>query len=86
LWSYGSWIYNYLCNQHLSPLNSCSWQGVLDTTLCDKACQWKQAPPPVQSSSRTEQAVSQGAGEEDETPAPSAEGDLNWLFGLVYGV
>jgi len=20
LWSYGSWIYNYLCNQCLSPL------------------------------------------------------------------
>jgi len=20
LWSYGSWIYNYLCNQFLSPL------------------------------------------------------------------
>jgi len=19
-WSYGSWIYNYLCNQYLSPL------------------------------------------------------------------
>jgi hypothetical protein len=34
--SYGSWIYNYLCNQCLSPLR---W-GVLDTTLCDKVCQW----------------------------------------------
>ena len=33
----------------------------------------KQAPLLVQSSSRTEQAVSQGAEEEDETPAPSAE-------------
>ena len=35
-WSYGSWIYNYLCNQCLSPLTL--WvrillrQGVLDTT------------------------------------------------------
>ena len=42
-WSYGSWIYNYLCNQCLSPL---TWvwiqlrRGVLDTTLCDKVCQW----------------------------------------------
>ena len=42
--SYGSWIYNYLCNQCLSPLTL--WvqiplrQGVLDTTLCDKVCQW----------------------------------------------
>ena len=43
LWSYGSWIYNYLCNQYLSPL-TLVWsplrQGVLDTTLCDKVCWW----------------------------------------------
>jgi hypothetical protein len=43
-WSYGSWIYNYLCNQCLSPLtllvlNLLRW-GVLDTVLCDKVCQW----------------------------------------------
>ena len=43
-WSYGSWIYNYLFNQCLSPLTL--WfriplrQGVLDKTLCDKVCQW----------------------------------------------
>jgi len=43
-WPYGSWIYNYLCNQCLSPLTL--WvriplrRGVLDTTLCDKVCQW----------------------------------------------
>jgi hypothetical protein len=43
-WSYGSWIYNYLCNQCLSPLTL--WvqiqlrRGVLDTTLWDKVCQW----------------------------------------------
>ena len=43
-WSYGSWIYNYLYNQCLSPLML--WvrillrRGVLDTTLCDKVCQW----------------------------------------------
>jgi len=42
-WSYGSYIYNYLCNQFLSPLKL--WvrtplsRGVLDTTLCNKACQ-----------------------------------------------
>jgi hypothetical protein len=44
LWWYGSWIYNYLCNQCLSPLTlwvrTRSWQGVHDTTLCDKVCQW----------------------------------------------
>jgi hypothetical protein len=44
LWSYGSWIYNYLCNQCLSPLKlwvqTHSWRGVLDTTLSDQVCQW----------------------------------------------
>jgi hypothetical protein len=39
-WSHGSWIYDYICNQCLSPLKL--WvrtplrKGVLDTTLCDK--------------------------------------------------
>ena len=39
----GSWIYNYLCNQCLSPLTL--WVrillrlGVLDTTLCYNICQ-----------------------------------------------
>ena len=43
-WSYGSWIYNYQYHQWLSPLTL--WvliqlrRGVLDTTLCDKVCQW----------------------------------------------
>jgi len=43
-WLYGSWIYNCLCNPRLSPLTL--WvriplrRGVLDTTLCDKVCQW----------------------------------------------
>jgi hypothetical protein len=43
-WSYGSWIYNYLCNQRLSPLRlwvRTSLRGeVFDTTLCDKVYQW----------------------------------------------
>ena len=43
-WSYGSWIYNYLCNQWPSPLTLWVWiplvQGVLDRTLRDKVCQW----------------------------------------------
>ena len=44
LFLYGSWIYNYLCNHCRSPLTL--WvqillrRGVLDTTLCDKVCQW----------------------------------------------
>jgi hypothetical protein len=46
-WSYGSWIYNCLCNRCLSPLML--WvrillrRSVLDTTLCDKVCQWHAA-------------------------------------------
>ena len=43
-WSYGNWIYNYLCNQCLSPLTlrvrTPLRRGILDTTLCDKVCQW----------------------------------------------
>ena len=43
-WSYGSWIYNYLCYQCLSPLTLWVWislrRVVLDTALCDKVCQW----------------------------------------------
>jgi hypothetical protein len=39
-WSYGSWIYNYICNQCLSPLKL--WVRIpnLDITFCDKVCQW----------------------------------------------
>ena len=43
-WTYGSLVYNYICNQCLSPLTS--WvrislkRSVLDTTLCDKVCRW----------------------------------------------
>jgi hypothetical protein len=43
-WSYGSCIYNYICNQCLSPQTL--WvriplmRDVLDATLCDKVCQW----------------------------------------------
>jgi hypothetical protein len=43
-WSYGGWIYSYLCNQCLSSLTLWVWiqlrWGVLDTTLCDKVCLW----------------------------------------------
>ena len=41
-WSYGSWIYNYLCNQCLSPLMLWVWISIRArcTTLCDKVCQW----------------------------------------------
>ena len=39
-WSYDSWIYNYLCNQWLSPLTLWVRLGVLDTTFSDEVCQW----------------------------------------------
>ena len=63
-WSYGTWIYNYLCNQCLSPLMlrvriQLRW-GVLDTTLCDKVCQWLAAGQwfspgtPVSSTNKTD--------------------------------
>jgi hypothetical protein len=43
-WSYGSWIYSYMCNQCPSPLTLWVWipfnWGILDTTLSDEACQF----------------------------------------------
>ena len=63
-WSYGSWIYNYLCNQCLSPLTLWVWTllrwGVLNTTLCNKVCQWLAAGrwfslgTPVSSTNKTD--------------------------------
>ena len=60
-WSYGSWIYNYLLNPHKScEIESCSWRGVLDTTLYDKVCQWLAAGrwfspgTPVSSTNKTD--------------------------------
>ena len=57
-WSYGSWIYNYLCNQCLSLLML--WVRISIrarcTTLCDKVCDLRQVggflrviqfPPPI---------------------------------------
>ena len=41
---YVSWIYNYLCNQYLSPImlrvRIPLRRGVLDATLCNIVCQW----------------------------------------------
>jgi hypothetical protein len=41
-WLYGSWIYNYLCNQCLSLLMLWVWISIRARciTLCDKVCQW----------------------------------------------
>ena len=61
-WSYGSWIYNYLCNQCLSPLML--WGRISMrarcTTLCDKVSQslatgrWFSPGPPVSSTNKTD--------------------------------
>ena len=63
-WSYGSWIYSYLCNQGLSPLTL--WvriplrRGAQDRTLHDKVCQWLAAGQlfipgtPVSSTNKTD--------------------------------
>jgi len=43
-WSYVSLIYNYLCNQCLSPpmlwIRTPLRRGVLDRKLCYRVCQW----------------------------------------------
>jgi hypothetical protein len=61
-WSYGSWSYNYLCSQCLSPLML--WVRIplraRCTTLCDKICQWLVAgqwcslSTPVSSTNKTD--------------------------------
>jgi hypothetical protein len=61
-WSYGSWIYNYLCNQCLSPLTLWVWISIRArcTTLCIKVCQWLatgrwfSSGPPVSSTNKTD--------------------------------
>jgi len=35
-------------------LESHSWRGILDTTLCDKACQWFSQDTPVSSTNKTD--------------------------------
>jgi len=61
-WSYGSWIYNYLCNRFLSPqmLGVRLSLRARCTTLCDKVCQWLAAGqwfslgPAVSSTNKTD--------------------------------
>ena len=56
-WSYGNWIYKYICNQCLSPLMFCVRLPLMArcTTLCDKVCRslatgrWFPPGPPVPS-------------------------------------
>jgi len=54
-WSYGSWVFNYLFNQRLSPLMlwvriSLMW-GVLDTTVCQWLAKGRWFSPGIQISS-----------------------------------
>ena len=61
-WSYGSWIYNYICNWCLSPLML--WVRIsiraMCTTLFDNVCQWLATGrcfspgPPVSSTNKTD--------------------------------
>ena len=61
-WSYGNWIYNYLCNHCLSPLMLLARISIKArcTTLCDKVCQWlakghwSSPGPPVSSINKTD--------------------------------
>ena len=64
-WSYGSWIYNYLWNQCLSPLMLWVRISIRErcTTLCDKICQWLltgrwfSLGPPVSSTNKTDATI-----------------------------
>jgi hypothetical protein len=54
------WIYHYLCKHWRCRFEPRSWRGVLDTTLCDKVCQWLSAgrwfslDTPVSSTNKTD--------------------------------
>jgi hypothetical protein len=57
-----SWVKNEssICHHSFCEFESHSWRGVLDTTLCDKVCQWLVAGrwffpgPPVSSTNKTD--------------------------------
>jgi hypothetical protein len=51
-WSYGSWIYNYLCNQCLSPLKL--WVWTLCNIVCQWFCWWFSSGPLVSSTNKTD--------------------------------
>ena len=58
--SYGSWIYNYLCNHHWLMLQVRISIRARCTSLCDKVCQWLATGrwfslgPPVTSTKNTD--------------------------------
>lgn len=39
-WLYGSWIADSVYHHYIYEVESRSWRCLLDTTLCDKSCQW----------------------------------------------
>jgi len=61
-WLLGSWIYNYICTQCLSPLKVWVRISIMArcTTLCDKVCRWLATGgwfsrgPPVSSTNKTD--------------------------------
>ena len=79
--SYGSWNCNYICYQCLPPLTLCIRiplrRGVLDSTLCDKICEWLAAGrwfspvTAVSSSKKTERnIVESGVKRHNPNPLP----------------
>ena len=80
-WLYGSWIYNYLYNQCLSPL--VLWvrislrRGVLDTTLCDKVCQWFGASLSFSAGTPVSSTNTSGAKYNNPNPNPLYIGIIN---------
>ena len=60
LWSYGSWIYSYICIQCLSPLTWVRISTRARCITCDKGCQWLltgrwiSPGPPVSSTNKTD--------------------------------
>jgi hypothetical protein len=59
--SSGSWIYNYLCNQSISPLKSWFWFPIMvRCTSCEKVChslaagQWFSPGTPVSFTNKTD--------------------------------
>jgi hypothetical protein len=99
-WWHGSLIYNYLCNQCLSPLML--WVGMSIrtrcTTLCDNVClwlasgRWFSSGPPVSSSTKSDchdiaDIPRNKAKSKLYVPAPSRELDFQphkWWVFLFY--
>ena len=47
-------VVGFITTYAISDFESHSWRGVLNTTLCDKVCQWFSPGTPVSSTSKTD--------------------------------